>query len=77
MTREKLIDMARKFNSEKYDECCETIDNFEEVYEDWEGGFYNCYPYDGYEIESYKREGLLPEDFPSDDDTEYTDAQNE
>ena len=67
MTREQIIELAKKFTHERYEECCEMIDDFKEKYNQ-EAYWIDCdNPYQAEMIQEYKDHGDLREDFPKDD----------
>lgn len=68
MTREQIIEVAKKFTRKKREECCEMIDDFKEKYNQGSRWIGEDNPYQDEMIQEYKDQGILREDFPEEGD---------
>jgi len=63
MTEEKVIELSKKFTNEKYNECCELIDDFEHTYNEEAHWIDSGDPWEERYIQEYIDEGYLPSNF--------------
>lgn len=77
MTREQIIELAKKFTHERYEECCEMIDDFKEKYNQEAHWIDDDNPYRADMIQEYKDHGILREDFPEYSDKLTSEQLNE
>lgn len=65
MTKEQILELAKKFDSNKYNEYSNLIDDFDIKYNQEAHWVEEGRPWDEDQIREYKVHGFLPDDFPN------------